>query len=76
VKLSIQATMTIASIFGALCLAAGIQGLMSLSGITDPVELSDAKGFAWFWTFLGAVGVVTAVLAWWIARGYTSDQEE
>lgn len=74
-KLSIQTTMTIASIFGALCLAAGIHGLLSLDGVTDPVELADAKGFAWFWMFLGGVGVVIAVAAWWIARSYKVEQD-
>jgi len=74
-KFSIQATMTIASIFGALCLAGGIHGLLSLDGITDPVQLSDAKGFAWFWMFLGCVGVAIAIGSWWIARGMKPEQD-
>lgn len=74
-KLSIQVTTTVATIFGALCLVVGIHGLMSLDGITDPVQLSDAKGFAWFWMFLGMIGVTIAAVAWWIARGYKAEPD-
>jgi len=67
--------MTAAGIFAALCLAFGINGLLSLENIADPVQHTDAAGFAWFWIFLGVVGLVIAVAGWWLARGYRTGQD-
>jgi hypothetical protein len=30
--------------------------------------MADAKGFAWFWTFLGGVATVFGLLALWMVR--------
>jgi hypothetical protein len=55
-------------IFGAVCLGVAITGLVSLGDIEDAAQLSDAKGFAGFWAFLGAVALGFAGLAWWMQR--------
>lgn len=60
--------MIAAVIFAALSFTVAIQGFTSLGGITDPTELSDARGYAWFWTFLGSVASAFGLLAWWMAR--------
>jgi hypothetical protein len=68
VKLSLHATTLVGLIFAAVCLSVAIGGFTSLGEIQDPVQLADAKGFAWFWTFLGVVGLSFAALAQWMAR--------
>ena len=67
-KLSVQMTAVAAAIFAAICLGVAITGFASLGDIADPVQKADAKGFAWFWAFLGAVAIACGLLAWWIAR--------
>ena len=39
-----------------------------LGSFADPVQAADAKGFAWFWAFLGTVAVVLGASALWILR--------
>ena len=68
-KISLQATLVVGIL---LALAAGsvaFTGFTSLGEIHDPALLSDAKGYAWFWTFLSVVAAAIAALAGWMARG-------
>ena len=74
-KFSIQATMVIAALFAAICLSVAITGFTSLGDLTDPAEVADAKGFAWFWTFLASVAIVLGLLAWWVARSHREDED-
>jgi hypothetical protein len=67
--------MVIAAIFAAICLGVAITGFTSLSNITDPAEVADARGFAWFWTFLASVAIVLGLLAWWVARNHSEDED-
>jgi hypothetical protein len=67
--------MVIAAIFAAICLGVAITGFTSLSNITDPAEVADARGFAWFWTFLASVAIVLGLLAWWVARNHREDED-
>jgi hypothetical protein len=67
-KLSLQMTVVAAAIFAAICFGVAITGFTSLGGIGDPAQMADAKGFAWFWTFLGSVASAFGLLAWWMAR--------
>jgi hypothetical protein len=74
VKFSLHATTIVGTIFAALCLSVAITGFLSLGDIQDPVQLSDAKGFAWFWAFLGVVALSFAALAHWMARTGQKDE--
>lgn len=67
--------MVIAAIFAVLCLGVAITGFTSLGDITDQTQLADAKGFAWFWTFLASVAIALGLLSRWIART-ESDNED
>ena len=67
-NISLRLAMMMAAIFGAVSLAFAIAGFMGLADIADPTQASDARGFAWFWTFLGTVAICLGVLAWWIER--------
>ena len=60
-------------VFAVVCLGFAITGFTSLGDITDPVQASDARGYAWFWTFLAGVGVVFGLLSWWMVRTYRDD---
>jgi len=63
-KFSLRTTMIASAIFAAVCLAVAITGFTSLGDLTDPTAIADAKGFAWFWSFLGSVAIVLGLLAW------------
>ncbi|HUH93071.1 MAG TPA: hypothetical protein VL742_07990 [Casimicrobiaceae bacterium] len=67
-KLSLRATMITSAIFAAICLSVAISGFTSLGTLTDPAVISDARGFAWFWTFLGGIAIAFGLLAWWMSR--------
>ncbi|HEY6822485.1 MAG TPA: hypothetical protein VI321_10745 [Burkholderiales bacterium] len=63
-----QMTVVAGAIFALACFGVALQGFLSLGEI-EPALLSDARGFAIFWAFLGTVCGVLAGLAWWITRG-------
>jgi hypothetical protein len=67
--------MVIAAMFAGICLAVAITGFTSLGDITDPTDAADAKGFAWFWTFLASVAIGLGLLAWWVARNHKEDED-
>jgi hypothetical protein len=68
--------MVFAAIFAAICLVVAITGFTSLSDITDPAQLDDARGFAWFWAFLASVAIGLGLLAWWLTRDRRQDEDE
>ena len=74
-KISAQMTVVFAAIFAAICLSVAITGFTSLGDIADPTQTVDAKGFAWFWTFLGSVAIAFGLMAWWIARTQREDDD-
>jgi hypothetical protein len=74
-KISLQATIVIATIFAALCASVAISGFTSLGGITDAVQAADARGFAWFWTFLASVAGVLGLTAWWLVRTHKESDD-
>jgi hypothetical protein len=68
-KISAQVAGVIAVLFALVCYGVAITGFTSLGEVTDAQGLADAKGFAWFWAFLGTIGVVFAAVSWWMAKG-------
>ena len=73
-KISANLAAILAAVFASVCLGFVVTGFTSLDGINDPVQLANAKGFAWFWAFLAGVGAMFGVLSWWI--GDTSGKDE
>lgn len=69
-----QMTMIIGALFAAICLGVAVNGFASLGDITDATQMADARGFAWFWTFLGSVGVLMVVVGWWATRSYQDEE--
>jgi len=74
-KISLQANVVMAAVFAVLCLGVAITGFTSLGDITDAEQLADAKGFAWFWTFLASVAIVLGLLAQWLTRRQKRDED-
>jgi hypothetical protein len=68
-------TMVVAAIFAIVCLSVAITGFASLGDITDPIQAADARGFAWFWTFLASVAIALGLLSWWIVRTQKPNDE-
>ena len=66
-------TVIMAAIFAAVCFGVAITGFTSLGDIADATQKADAKGFAWFWTFLGTVASVFGLLALWMVRTHKDD---
>jgi hypothetical protein len=74
VKISEQLTMVIGVIFAIVCFSVAVNGFMSLGELADPRTLADAKGFSFFWAFLGVVAAVFAAVSWWIAKNEKGDR--
>ena len=61
--------------FALICLGFAINGFLSLGEITDPAQLADAKGYAWFWMFLAMIAVISGAVAWWLMSTQKNDAE-
>jgi heme/copper-type cytochrome/quinol oxidase subunit 4 len=73
-KLSAQMTMVVGAIFAVICFSVAVNGFMSMGDITDAKTAADARGFAWFWAFLGAIAATLAVVSWWMAKNENGDR--
>jgi hypothetical protein len=73
-KISAKLATLMCVVFAAVCIGVAVTIFSSLGGVVDPVVLSDAKGFAWFWMFLAGVAVVFGVLSWWMVRTGAEDE--
>ena len=72
-KITAKMSVIVAAIFAAVCFGVAITGFSSLGDLADPVQQADARGFAWFWTFLGSVGVVFGALGIWIVKTHREE---
>jgi hypothetical protein len=68
-------TIGIAAIFAIVCFGVAITGFSSMGHITDPTQAADARGFAWFWAFLGTVAVALGTLSLWILRSQKNRED-
>ena len=74
-KISAKMSVIMAAIFAGVCFSVAITGFVSSGDIADPVQRADGYGFAWFWAFLGAVGVLFGALSVWILRTQREKEE-
>ena len=75
-QISAKFAMIASAVFALVCLGFAVSGFTSLGEISDPQQASDAKGFAWFWTFLASIAVVFGLVSWWIGRTSPSDDAD
>lgn len=74
-KISAKMSVVLAAIFASVCFGVAITGFSSLGDIADPAQRADGLGFAWFWTFLGVVGVAFGVLGVWIVKTHKDSED-
>ena len=74
-KISAQLSIVIAAIFATICFGVAITGFTSIGDIADPVQRADGLGFAWFWTFLGAIAVAFGALGVWIVKTHKDGED-
>lgn len=74
-KISAQLTIVICAFFAIICYGVAITGFSSIGEMADPAQVSDAKGFAWFWAFLGTVSVAFGAVSLWIVRTQNDGEE-
>jgi len=58
-----------ALVFAVLCIAYAGFGFSSIDASMSDALREDARGYAWFWMFLGGIGAVIAVISWLMLRG-------
>jgi hypothetical protein len=75
-KISAQFSMWGAVVFALFCLGYAFAGFSSMDAMVDDATRADARGFALFWLFLGAVGIVMAIVSWRMVRGASEDSAE
>ena len=68
-KLSIQLMFWLSLVFACLCIAYAGFGFSSIETNADPQLVEDSRGYAWFWLFLGSIGVVLAIVSWRLTKG-------
>ena len=68
-KLSLQLIFWLSLLFAGACIAYAGFGFSSLDVTADPQTVEDGRGYAWFWLFLGGIGMVMAIASWLITRG-------
>jgi hypothetical protein len=72
-RVSAQVAMWLCAAFALLCLGFAYNGFLALQTITDSAERELSLGYAWFWTFLGAVAIAFGILSWMIKAGRFGD---
>jgi hypothetical protein len=63
------------AVFALVCFGFAFSGFSALSSISDAAERDLSSGYAWFWTFLGAVAVAFGILSWMIKEGKLGDRD-
>ena len=68
-KISAQFSLWGSVVFALFCLGYAFAGFSSIDGMADDATRADARGFALFWLFLGAIGIVMAIVSWRMVKG-------
>ena len=74
-KVSAQLALGMAIAFALVCFGVAYDGFTSIDTMADATAQADARGFAWFWTFLGVVGLASGVASWWMIQHDPNDRE-
>ncbi len=68
-KLSAQFTFWASLVFAIACLAYGAFGFSSIDASMSDAARDDSRGYAWFWTILGGIGGISAIVSWLVIQG-------
>jgi bacteriorhodopsin len=63
-------------LFAALCVAYALFGFSSIDAGMPAEQQADSRGYAWFWTFLGAIGLLLAIVSWFMTRDPPDGRDE
>lgn len=74
-KISAKIAIWLCAAFALLCAGFAFTGFSSLATIVDEAERDLSFGYAWFWTFLSAIGVGFGILSWLIKEGKLGEVE-
>ena len=66
-KISAQFSMWASIVFALAAFGVAFNGLSEIDAV-DVAVRADARGYAYFWLFLGAVAAACGVVSWWIAK--------
>ena len=66
-KIGAHFSMWACVVFALACFGVAFNGLSEIDAV-DAVARGDARGYAYFWLFLGAVATVCGVVWWWIVQ--------
>ena len=72
-KMSAQMALVVSVLFAIACFAVAINGFTSLPDIADAKVAADARGYAWFWAFLGSIAVIFGGISWWMVRTHKDE---
>ena len=61
--------------FALICLGFAVNGFLSMGELTDPEQISDARGYIGFWMFLAVIAIVSGALSWWLMSTQKSDEQ-
>lgn len=56
-------------VFATFSIVYGINGYLSSRDMAEGPLRDDAIGYMWFWLFIGAIGIIMAVLSWLMIKG-------
>ena len=56
-------------VFAVLCIAYAGFGFSSIDAAMSEEVRDASRGYAWFWMFLGGIGVAFAIISWLMLRG-------
>ena len=60
--------MWLAIAFAAVCIAYSLVAFNSIDADASAALRDDSRGYAWFWMFLGGIGLACAAGSWWLLR--------
>jgi uncharacterized YccA/Bax inhibitor family protein len=66
-KISAQFSMWASVVFALACFGVAFNGLSEIDAV-DAAVRADARGYAYFWLFLGALATAFGIVSWWIAK--------
>jgi hypothetical protein len=68
-KISAAVSMWLCAVFALVAFSVAFYSFSQVAGLSIPEDRDMAQGYAFFWGFLGAVGVACGVLSWMIKEG-------